>query len=62
MRPHICWFGEVPFELERIYDALERCTIFMAVGTSGVVGARRQLRRSSQWSGTDDLRGTGGTG
>jgi len=23
-------------------------------------GARRQLRRSSQWSGTDDLRGTGG--
>jgi NAD-dependent deacetylase len=37
IRPHICWFGEVPFELDRIYDALERCTIFMAVGTSGVV-------------------------
>jgi len=37
IRPHICWFGEVPFELGRIYDALERCTIFMAVGTSGVV-------------------------
>jgi len=37
IRPHICWFREVPFELDRIYDALERCTIFMAVGTSGVV-------------------------
>ena len=37
IRPHICWFGEVPFELDRIYGALERCTIFMAVGTSGVV-------------------------
>jgi NAD-dependent deacetylase len=37
IRPHICWFGEVPFELDRIYDALARCTIFMAVGTSGVV-------------------------
>jgi NAD-dependent protein deacetylase/lipoamidase len=37
IRPHICWFGEVPFDLDRIYDALERCTIFMAVGTSGVV-------------------------
>jgi NAD-dependent deacetylase len=37
IRPHICWFGEVPFELHRIYDALERCTIFIAVGTSGVV-------------------------
>lgn len=37
IRPHICWFGEVPFELDRIYSALDDCTIFMAVGTSGVV-------------------------
>ena len=37
IRPHICWFGEVPFELERISHALDECTIFMAVGTSGVV-------------------------
>ena len=37
IRPHICWFGEVPFELDRIFRALDECTIFMAVGTSGVV-------------------------
>jgi NAD-dependent deacetylase len=37
IRPHICWFGEVPFELERIYEALDACTMFVAVGTSGVV-------------------------
>ena len=37
IRPHICWFGEVPFELDHIFNALERCTVFMAVGTSGVV-------------------------
>jgi len=37
IRPHICWFGEVPFELNRIYTALDHCTVFMAVGTSGVV-------------------------
>jgi len=37
IRPHICWFGEVPFELDRIFGALEECTLFMAVGTSGVV-------------------------
>ena len=37
IRPHICWFGEVPFELDAVYLALDRCTIFMAVGTSGVV-------------------------
>jgi NAD-dependent deacetylase len=37
VRPHICWFGEVPFELDRIYAALATCTLFVVVGTSGVV-------------------------
>ncbi len=37
LRPHIVWFGEVPFELERIYPALARCALFVAIGTSGVV-------------------------
>lgn len=37
IRPHICWFGETPFEMDRIFAGLERATIFMAVGTSGVV-------------------------
>ncbi len=37
IRPHICWFGEVPFELDRIYRALDQSTLFIAVGTSGVV-------------------------
>ena len=37
IRPHICWFGEVPFELERISHALNECTIFLAAGTSGLV-------------------------
>lgn len=37
IRPHICWFGEVPFELDRILRALDECTVFLAIGTSGVV-------------------------
>ena len=37
IRPHICWFGEMPFELDRIFRALDECTVFMAIGTSGVV-------------------------
>jgi NAD-dependent deacetylase len=37
IRPHICWFGEVPYELERILAALDDCTVFAAVGTSGMV-------------------------
>ena len=37
IRPHICWFGERPFEMDRIFEQLDRATVFMAVGTSGVV-------------------------
>ena len=25
IRPHICWFGEMPFELDRIFLALDEC-------------------------------------
>jgi NAD-dependent protein deacetylase/lipoamidase len=37
IRPHICWFGEVPFSMDEIFQALGLCTVFIAVGTSGVV-------------------------
>lgn len=37
MRPHVVWFGEMPLELERIYNALADCEIFVAIGTSGEV-------------------------
>jgi len=37
LRPHVVWFGEMPLGLERIYDALARCDLFAAVGTSGTV-------------------------
>ena len=37
IRPHICWFGETPYEMDRIFAALEDCTVFVAIGTSGVV-------------------------
>jgi len=37
IRPHICWFGETPFELDQIFQALNDCSIFVAVGTSGSV-------------------------
>ncbi|HTZ32425.1 MAG TPA: Sir2 family NAD-dependent protein deacetylase [Methylomirabilota bacterium] len=37
IRPHICWFGEVPYDLDEIYAALDHCTTFFAIGTSGTV-------------------------
>ena len=37
IRPHICWFGEVPFEMARIADALHACDLFVTIGSSGAV-------------------------
>lgn len=37
MRPHVVWFGEMPFEMDRIYEALESCDLFVSIGTSGNV-------------------------
>jgi NAD-dependent deacetylase len=37
LRPHVCWFGEVPYEMDRIFAELERCTVLMTIGSSGVV-------------------------
>lgn len=37
MRPHVVWFGEMPFEMDRIYDALAHCGLFLSIGTSGNV-------------------------
>jgi len=37
LRPHVVWFGEMPFEMERIYERLMRCGLFVAIGTSGAV-------------------------
>ena len=37
IRPHICWFGETPFEMDKIFRALDRCALFIGIGTSGMV-------------------------
>jgi len=37
LRPQIVWFGETPLDLERIYDAVQNCALFAAIGTSGNV-------------------------
>ena len=37
LRPNIVWFGEMPMHLEEIYEVLERCGLFLAIGTSGEV-------------------------
>jgi NAD-dependent deacetylase len=37
LRPDVVWFGEMPYEMGRIYAALEACDLFVSIGTSGAV-------------------------
>lgn len=36
-RPDIVWFGEMPYQMERIFETLSRADLFVAIGTSGNV-------------------------
>jgi NAD-dependent deacetylase len=52
MRPHVVWFGEMPLYMDEIYAALERCDLFISIGTSGQVypaaGFVAELRRTGR--------------
>jgi NAD-dependent deacetylase len=37
LRPDIVWFGEMPYEMDRIESALASCDLFVSIGTSGAV-------------------------
>ncbi|MFH8249601.1 NAD-dependent deacylase [Microbacterium sp. B2969] len=37
LRPDVVWFGELPYELDRIEQAVVACDVFVSVGTSGAV-------------------------
>jgi NAD-dependent deacetylase len=54
LRPNIVWFGEMPMHMDEIHEALDRCGLFVAIGTSGevypaagfVMHVRRHRRRA----------------
>ncbi len=37
MRPDVVWFGEMPYQMEEIAEALGACDLFISIGTSGTV-------------------------
>jgi len=37
LRPDIVWFGEMPYHMQAIEEALARCDLFVSLGTSGNV-------------------------
>jgi len=37
LRPDVVWFGEMPYDLDTIDQALQRADLFVSIGTSGAV-------------------------
>lgn len=37
LRPDVVWFGEIPYDMDRILVELQRADLFVSVGTSGAV-------------------------
>ncbi len=37
LRPDVVWFGETPYDMDRIIEALSKCAMFLSIGTSGHV-------------------------
>lgn len=59
LRPHIVWFGEMPLEMPKIYNALAQCDLFISIGTSGNVypaaGFVQEVRRNGRAARTVEL-------
>lgn len=48
LRPDVVWFGEMPYEMERIYAALRQADLFVSIGTSGAVYPAAGLVREAR--------------
>ena len=51
VRPDIVWFGEMPYEMDRIDEALQRCDLFVSIGTSGAVYPAAGFVQSARYCG-----------
>ena len=55
VRPDIVWFGEIPYEMERIDDALRRSDLFVSIGTSGAVFPAAGFVQTARYAGAKTL-------
>lgn len=51
LRPDIVWFGEMPYEMERIDRALMDADLFVAIGTSGAVYPAAGFVQTARYAG-----------
>ena len=55
VRPDIVWFGEMPYEMERIDAALQHCDLFVSIGTSGAVYPAAGFVQTARYCGANTL-------
>jgi NAD-dependent deacetylase len=55
MRPDIVWFGEMPYDMDKIYHALNRADLFVSIGTSGAVYPAAGFVRDAREQGVKTL-------
>jgi NAD-dependent deacetylase len=55
LRPDIVWFGEMPYEMERIDRALLACDLFVSIGTSGAVYPAAGFVQTARYAGARTL-------
>lgn len=55
LRPDIVWFGEVPYRMDEIYQAVADADLFVSIGTSGAVYPAAGLVRTARDLGVQTL-------
>ena len=55
LRPDIVFFGEMPYEMDRIDAALRGCDLFVSIGTSGAVYPAAGFVQKARYVGADTL-------
>lgn len=55
VRPDIVWFGEMPYRMEAIEDALRSADLFVSIGTSGAVYPAAGFVQTAKYCGARTL-------
>ena len=55
VRPDIVWFGEMPYDMDQIDEALRTCDLFVSIGTSGAVYPAAGFVQTARYCGARTL-------
>jgi NAD-dependent deacetylase len=55
VRPDIVWFGEMPYRMEEIDEAIAICDLFVSIGTSGAVFPAAGFVQTARYAGAQTL-------